>query len=167
MNLLVPGTGLIALGRVWLGIALAVWFALGGELAAFGLLIAPLSLPKGMAWCGAALAGLAWSVGQGLLWGRIRFLRDPELPRELKALCELAEAELTQGNLSAARSALEAAMLIDDADLATHVLWARLMTHRGKPSQVRRAWLAAQQLDTQSTYSSEIRQALEQLQGNA
>lgn len=164
MNLLAPGAGLVLLGRVWLGVALAVWFALGAELAVLGWLIAPLSFPKWMVVLGAAIAGVGWLVGQGLLIGRIRFLSDPELPAEMGALCRLAEQEMSQGHLAAARSALRAALLIDDTDLPTRVLWARLVSMKGRPAQARRAWLEAEQLDTEHHFSTEIRQALDRLQ---
>ncbi len=77
MNVVVPGTGLILLGRSWLGLAVAVWFGLGSEVAACGMLIAPATIPGAMTMTAACFAGAAWVVGQGLLAARIRFLRDP------------------------------------------------------------------------------------------
>lgn len=167
MNLLAPGAGLVLLGRVWLGVAVAVWFALGAESAALGWLIAPLSFPKWLLLTGAVVAASGWFVGQGLLVGRIRFLLDPNLPAEIGALRRLAETEMAQGRLGAARSALRAALMIDDADLATRILWARLISMQGRSTQARRAWLEAEQLDTDHLFSAEIRQALDRHQAGA
>jgi len=163
MNVLVPGTGLIALGRVWLGIAVAAWFALGAEVAACGALIAPASIPRWIAWATALLATAAWLVGQGLLMTHVRTLRDPNLPDDLKALRDLAEQALARGDLAAARLSLRVALSIDDSDVPTRILWARLLSKKGSRSKARRAWLEAQQLDNQAAFATEIRQALEQL----
>lgn len=162
MNLLVPGTGLIALGRVWLGIALAAWFALGAEVAACGALIAPASIPVWITWGTGALAATAWLIGQGLLVTQIRTLRDPNLPADLQALRDLAEAALARGDLAAARLSLRVALSVDDSDVPTRVLWARLMSKKGSRAKARRAWLEAQQLDEQQNFATEIRRALEQ-----
>lgn len=164
MNALAPGSGLVLLGRVWLGVALAVWFALAAEAAVLGWLIAPLSFPGWLPAASAGIAAVGWVIGQGLLVSRIRFLCDPELPAEMGALCKLAETEMAAGRLTAARSALRAALLIDDTDLPTRILWARLVSLKGRPAQARRAWLEVEQLDTDHHFSAEIRQALDRLQ---
>lgn len=163
MNLLVPGTGLIALGRVWLGVANALWFALGAEAALCGALLAPMSVPRWITVVAGTLAGAAWLVGQGLLFGRIRLLLDPNLPSELKALRDLADKALTRGDLKAAEFSLRVALSIDDADVPTRILWARLLSSKGNAARARRAWREAQQLDSEQAYSTEIRQALDRL----
>jgi tetratricopeptide (TPR) repeat protein len=161
MNLLVPGTGLIALGRAWLGVALAAWFALGAEVALCAALIAPMSIPRWITVTAGVLAGIAWLAGQGLLINYIRLLRDPSLPADLKALRDLAKEALERGDLGAARISLRLALSIDDSDLPTRVLWARLLSRKGRRSKARRAWLEAQQLDEDEAYATEIRQGLE------
>ena len=75
MNLTVPGSGLILLGRAWLGFALAVWFCLATVVAVSGKLIAPAIIPWGLTAASAALALTAWILGQGLLISRIRCLK--------------------------------------------------------------------------------------------
>lgn len=164
LNAVVPGPGLILLGRPWLGVALAVWFVLGAELAAFGLLIAPATLPHFASLSGAVLAAVAWLLAQALLIGRIRFLRDPNLPRELAILRRLAERGLARGDHKGARTALLIARSIDDSDLATRILWARLLSCSASPRRARRAWLAAARLDADRRFADEIRDELERLQ---
>lgn len=75
MNLTVPGSGLILLGRAWLGFALAVWFCLATVVAVSGRYIAPAMMPWGLTAASAALALTAWLLGQGLLVSRVRCLR--------------------------------------------------------------------------------------------
>lgn len=74
MNVTVPGSGLILLGRAWLGFALAVWYCLATVIAVSGRYIAPVSIPWWLTAAAAALALTAWLIGQGLLVSRIRCL---------------------------------------------------------------------------------------------
>lgn len=164
LNLLVPGTGLILLGRTWLGIALAVWFALGAQVGAFGLLIAPASVPFWISGTALALAALSWLVAQAQLTSRIRFLRDPNLPEEMDALRRLAETAISRGDLAAARSALRVALAVDDADLRIRILWARLLSLDGRTTKARRAWRLAQRLDREHAFATEIRSELQRLE---
>ncbi len=76
MNLTVPGTGLILLGRGWLGFAVAVWFGLAVEVAVCGKLIAPATTAWTMTAASAVLAAAAWLLGQGLLATRVLQLKD-------------------------------------------------------------------------------------------
>jgi len=75
MNLTVPGSGLILLGRAWLGFALAVWFCLAAVIAVSGRLIAPAIMPWGLTATSSVLALTAWILGQGLLISRVRCLK--------------------------------------------------------------------------------------------
>jgi hypothetical protein len=84
MNVTVPGTGLMVLGRAWLGFAVAVWYCLAVEVAVCGKLIAPVTTPWLMTAGSAVLAALAWLLGQGLVISRIRDLRG-RLPAALFA----------------------------------------------------------------------------------
>jgi hypothetical protein len=77
MNILVPGTGLMLLGKAWLGLALAVAFGATAEVAACGLLLAPASIPEAINAPAVVLAGTAWLAAQLLLIARIRSLGQP------------------------------------------------------------------------------------------
>lgn len=161
MNVIVPGTGLMMLGRAWLGLALAVWFALAAEVAIAGLLIAPAVVQRWSAWAGGGFALAAWGVAQGLLISRIRFLLDPALPRELVILRRLAQGCLVHGKWKTARSALLLALSIDDGDAETRLLWARLMTETSGGRRARTAWRAAARFDREHRFNAEIAAALE------
>lgn len=159
MNVLVPGTGLMALGRPWLGLALAIWFGLGSEIALIGLLLAPASIPTGLVVVAAGLAVIAWLIAQGLLVSRIRFLRDPNLAEELAGLQRLAETALARGDHRAARSALAVALAIDDSEIHTRVLWAKLMEAMGKASRARQAWRDVARLDEEGEFAQQVASA--------
>lgn len=163
MNLLVPGSGLIVLGRVWLGIALAAWFGLSAEVAVCGWLIAPATIPLGITAGAAVLSALAWLAGQGLIIARIRFLNDPNLAEDLAVLRGLAEMAVDRKDWTAARSALRVALSIDDGDLRTRVLWARFLTLRGKNARARRAWQEVRQLDREQLFAAETQETLDRL----
>jgi hypothetical protein len=163
MNAIVPGTGVMALGQPWLGLAIAVWFALGAELAACGVLIAPVTMPSFLMAGGFLFAGAAWVLAQVLLATRIRFLCDPGLPGELEILRQHAEAALARADHKAARSALLIALSIDDSDLPARVLWARLVTATASRARARRAWMGIARLDTEGRFTAEIQAALERL----
>jgi hypothetical protein len=161
MNLIVPGTGLMMLGRAWLGLALAVWYALAAEVAIAGLLIAPAVVQRWSALTAGGFALAAWIVAQGLLVSRIRFLLDPALPRELAILRRLAQGCLVHKKWKTARSALLLALSIDDGDAETRLLWARLMTETAGGRRARTAWQAAARFDRQGRFNTEITTALQ------
>src|SRR5690606_17477804 len=94
---------------------------------------------------------------------RLRFLNHPRLPEELAILRRLAESSLEHGDLEEARSALLIALSINDCDVATRVLWARLLSASGQRGRARRAWRLAARLDEQQQFAPEIREALQRL----
>jgi hypothetical protein len=156
LNLVVPGTGLPVVGRPWLGVLLAGVFLMGGELAILGWLVAPAWVPLALTLTSAAIAAVAWLVAQFLLIARIRFLRSPELPRELAILRRLARAAIRRQDYGAAQSALAIAFSLDDSDLECHLLQARLLSATGQRAKARRAWLAVRSLDTAGEHADEI-----------
>ena len=81
MNVLVPGTGLLALGRGRLGLILAVCFGLTAEIASCGMFYAPASLPDALKWPAVVLSGTLWLAGQLLLVAHVRNLRRTEPSR--------------------------------------------------------------------------------------
>lgn len=146
LNIVIPGPGLTLVGRPWVGVGLTIWFAVCAELALFGLLIAPATLPHWLSLVAAGAAVLAWLVGQGLLAARIRFLRSANLPRQLAILGRLAERAITHGDYRTAQAAISVALSMDDTDGPTHLLRARLAECRGHLWAARRARQTASRL---------------------
>lgn len=161
LSVLVPGSGLVALGRPWLGLLLALGFLLAMETGLVGLLIAPAVVPAAIAWVGLAAGGLIWIVAQVLQIARIRVLTSTELPRELAILRRLARRAMDRGDHAGARAALAIAMSLDDSDPETHIQRARLLDATASPARARRAWLAAERFDSDGRHSPEIRPHLD------
>lgn len=164
LNVLVPGTGLMLLGRAWLGLSLAMWYGLAAEAFLGAWLIAPAVVPGWLLPVAAALAGLAWLAGQVLLIRRIAFLRDPKLAEEMALIRKTVEDALAAGDHRAARTALRVALSVDDADIASRVLYARLMTATCGGRRARQAWQGAARLDTERAFAGEIEAALHKLE---
>lgn len=163
MNLIVAGSGLILLGRPWLGLALAVWFTLGAEAALCGGLIAPTAVPPWLAWLAGLSALTGWIMAQVLFVMRVRLLGDSNLPIELAVLRRLAESALARGDFKAAKSALLVALSVDDSNVAARVIWARLLMATAGRWRARRAWLSAARMDTKGQFGPEIDEALDRL----
>ncbi len=67
-NILIPGAGLIVRCREWLGFSLSLIFAICGNVAIAGWLIAPNALPTWLMWLAVALTILSWLLAQLLFW---------------------------------------------------------------------------------------------------
>jgi hypothetical protein len=163
-NLLVPGTGLILLGKEWKGLGLAVGFGATAELAAIGLLLAPYSIPTWVSILALIGAIVIWLTAQGLIYQRIRMLTDPNLAAEVSGLKSTAAKAMEIGDLDSAWLTLKMAMTLDHRDLYSHILWARLMTRIGKPRKARRALRYAARLDHANRFKDEIGAAMRALE---
>lgn len=161
LNVLVPGSGLVALGRAWRGLLLALLFTLTLEAGLVGVLIAPATMPASVTWAGLGCAAAAWLLAQAMLASRIRYLRSPELPRELAILRRLARRAMGRGDYPGARAALAVALSLDDSDPETCVQRARLLDLTASPARARRAWLAAARIDAEGRHASEIHRRLD------
>ncbi len=166
LNILVPGTGLVWLGRPWLGLSLAVWFALSVEVALCGWLIAPATIPWAITGLAGVLAASAWLVGMAVLMLRLRMLHDRNLDVELERMREHALEAMARGDLRSANAVLRIALSLDDAHLETQILWARVLTELGRKKSARRAWRGASRLDEEDRYGAEIHQAIQKLEAS-
>ncbi len=164
LNVVVPGTGLMLLGRSWLGLSLAMWYALAAEVLLGGWLIAPAVVPAWLVAVAGVLAGIAWLAAQVLLGRRIAFLRDPGLAAEMAVIRRTAEDALAAEDYRAARVAIRVALSIDDADVASRVLHARLVTATCGRRRARQAWHGVARLDTDREFTGEIEAALRRLE---
>jgi hypothetical protein len=167
LNVLAPGSGLIALGRLWLGLSLAAFFLLTSAFGLTGRLIAPGVIPGVLAMSNLGAASVVWLLAQGLLIARIRFLSGPGVHRQLGVLRGLAHRAMKSGNLPAAKSALLSARAIDDSDVRTRIQWAHYLAAAGHPHLARQAMHEASRLDEHDEHAGEIAGALEALNDHA
>jgi hypothetical protein len=160
LNLLVPGSGLVALGRVWTGLALTAWYVLGVELALVGWLIAPATIPNWLRWTGVGFSAATWTLGQGLLFARIRYLRSEDLPRQLAILRRLAEHAMARRDYRTAGAALSVGLSLDDTSIAIHALRARLANLTGRTRTARRLYRGVLQMEGHEPYIDEAQRAM-------
>ena len=160
INLAVPGAGLVLLRREWLGLVLAVLFCFCAQIALWGLLIVPASIPGWIT--GSALAGavLTWIGAQYTLIIRLRRAFGPGIAREIVHLCRSAEEAIAAGAYDRGEELLLVALTLNDEDPRVNTLWAQLMTALGRFRHAHRAWKRVVQVTCDG---AERRQAVEAL----
>ncbi|HWL95041.1 MAG TPA: tetratricopeptide repeat protein [Phycisphaerae bacterium] len=130
-NLLLPGLGLILLRREWLGLSISLLFAAAGNFSIAGAWIAPDSFPRWLVWIGWILAIAVWLLAQ---WMLVRHRKALAARRsQVRALVGKAAALIQNGELAAAQSILEEALLFDAEDSEAAELRTRLGVH-GRPA---------------------------------
>jgi hypothetical protein len=163
LNVVMPGVGLVLARRERWGTALAFVFCAFGQVALFGGWITPASIPRSMTFIAIAGGVAVWIAAQAMLWSRLSELSVPDFPQQKSTLIELATEAMEDGIYVNARLALESALALDDEDIMTNVLWARLMTLMGRFPDARRAWRRVQHLDGNGSHGCEAGRALRQL----
>ncbi|RIK67490.1 MAG: hypothetical protein DCC65_06585 [Planctomycetota bacterium] len=158
LNLVIPGTGLIARRREWLGFSLALLFGICGNVGLASWLIAPEALPSWLTYVAFALAGLTWLLAQFLYARQCRHLSRCEVA--VRGLVDEGRAALERGDVDAANAALCAAAAIDEEHLELNVLRARLLARTGDEVEARRYWRRVLELDRAGGYRGEARGAL-------
>lgn len=140
LNVVMPGAGLIVLGRPRTGLISAVLFTVSAETAVAGALLAPAMIPPWLLIGSGVMAGATWLMAQWMLRDRISTLRDPALQHELDLLRQQATEAIERSELQDARGILHIARNIDPDSVDTMVLWARLTTALGRFRDSRRTW---------------------------
>ena len=161
LNILIPGSGLIILRREWLGFFLSLFYAICGNVALTGTMIAPESVPGWATVIAALLAALTWMMGQLLLKAR-----QTDIVRRRSGLSRVltdAETALSTGDVDGAREHLAGGSELDEESVEWHVLWARVCTMKGDATGGREAWSRVMRLDMERRYQSEARAALEEI----
>lgn len=111
LNIFVPGAGLILLKREWLGLSLSLLFAICGNLAIAGGIIAPAAMPIWLTTVSFALAAVVWGTAQILCNRQGRWLR--ESAAHIHTLYSEAIEALERNDRDAAHIAIEAIEAVD------------------------------------------------------
>ncbi len=159
LNALAPGSGLIALQRPRLGLALAAGFLASAELGLLGVLVMPLWLDTCTVAASVAAAGL-WIAAQALLLRRMGQVQDPHLRLYASSRIELAGQAAAAGEWSRARALLRQAAQYDDEQPELNWLLARMYAAAGAAGLARRQWRRLDQVDRRGRFEAEIREAL-------
>ena len=132
LNLVIPGTGLMLRGRYWLGFALAMLFALAANVAIAGWLVAPLAIPHVYSWMATVMTVMTWGLAQVL---HIRQSSSPTNDEPVGSLLEQAQDAMTRHDWTAARTAIDAALELNQENAEMHDLRARVNTLSGHAPQ--------------------------------
>ncbi|MFQ5501326.1 MAG: hypothetical protein ACE5EQ_03375 [Phycisphaerae bacterium] len=158
LNLVLPGTGLILRRREWLGLSMAVVFAICGNVALAGKLIAPEAVPTGLTVLAMILATLSWVLAQVLCYRQGLTLARTQ--RVLDQILSDARAALKSNDDAAAHRALDGAIALDDENVEVHAMEARLSEREGADQAARAAWRRVLKLDRHGPHAREAREAL-------
>ncbi|MCG8404959.1 MAG: hypothetical protein MI923_07165 [Phycisphaerales bacterium] len=159
LNVLLPGAGLILRRREWLGLSMAVLFAICGHIVIAGFLIAPETIPSWLVRLAVSLVVLAWCLSQylcyrqGLIFARTR--------RGLSNLLSEAHAAMKANDLAAAERALDSGLALDDEEVELHVLRARMFGLTGDRPAMLNEWRRVLKLDRHKRYRDEARDAMQ------
>jgi len=156
VNLLIPGGGLMMIGRVWLGLIIALLFALLANCALAFSLLFPDDVPS---WAGGLTTGLA---GGTYLGAQLRFAqtvrsrhREAATAHRRQAL-EAARACLAAGQYGQAWEAIRPLAAQADRDLLVAYRVAQVLTAKQDVNAALDAWHLVRRLDRHHIYREQI-----------
>lgn len=156
VNLLIPGGGLITIGRVWLGLIIALLFALLANCALAFSLLFPDDVP---AWAGGLATGLA---GGTYLGAQLRFAQTVRSRRRETATAhrrqalQAARACLAAGQYGQAWEAIRPLAAQADRDLLVAYRVAQVLTAKRDVNAALDAWHLVRRLDRHHIYREQI-----------
>lgn len=136
LNLLIPGAGLVPIRREWLGLALALLFAVCMNIWIAGLWIAPLAVPQWLSFLALGLGIAGWMAAQTLFLHLAR--RHDAIQKEIDSLLAQAKRDASENDLDSARAVLEAASALDGERPDVISAEADLADASGLPDEARR-----------------------------
>ena len=163
LNLFVPGAGLILSGRLWLGVAVGLLFALAANLAVLSALVVPDDVPG---WVRIGLltgSGAIYVLAQWLLAQRLRgHQRGAADAARRRALAAVVMA-LDRGEPERALAALEPLRPLAECDLVIAYRWAQVLTVARDVPAARDAWQRVAALDRHRIYRAHMAAAMREL----
>jgi len=162
VNLIAPGAGLVILRRDALGVSLVVLFVILAQVAIWGLLLVPSSIPDFVSIAACVGAGVVWLAAQWMVHNQARRAFGVESERELALLRDRVARAIEDERYADARDLLGIGLQVDDEDLDLHVQTARLLMLVGQLREAQRAWRRVVQLDRAGQYRKEANTALAQ-----
>lgn len=156
VNLLIPGGGLMMIGRVWLGLIIALLFALLANCALAFSLLFPDDVPS---WAGGLTTGLA---GGTYLGAQLRFAqtvrsrhREAATAHRRQAL-EAVRACMAAGQYGQAWEAIRPLAAQADRDLLVAYRVAQVLTAKQDVNAALDAWHLVRRLDRHHIYREQI-----------
>ncbi len=144
--------------REWLGLSLAVVFAICGNITVAGLSIAPLAVPHWLTILAIALGAASWILAQYLCHRQGRIL--DRTGRGLVDLLSRARVAMGESDWAGAHDALCGGLALDDESVEAHAQMARLHQRLGEHEAMRSEWRRVLSLDCRKQFAAEARKAL-------
>lgn len=160
LNLVMPGCGLVWVGRLVWGLVLAVLFAPAAGVLALAWLVAPQALPPAAVAVAAGVAGGAFVAAQVLLLQDYRLRNDEAWRHHVAALEESAREYFEAGNPFEALLAVEELLEVNPDDLEAHLLKARILAADGKYARAAEAYRRLERVDVHGVHRREVAEAL-------
>jgi hypothetical protein len=152
LNLLVPGAGLVLLGRIWLGLALGLLFLITVNFVIASLFLAPEAAPSPWRELGILAAALVYISAQGWQAQRVRTGLAASAERTRRESLSRAIALLEGGDAAAAHEALRPLLPQAEGDLAIAYHFAEIVSAQGAGDAARAAWARVRKLDRHHIY---------------
>lgn len=163
LNLLVPGAGLILIGRLLSGWSLALGFAITANLAVLFIFVIPVDINPAVRSASIGSAALLYVAAQGLFASAVRFdlqaaMRDQQ-SRVLRSVHRLIAA----GDWSAAWQELQPLLPTADGDLLIALRAAQILTVVGDRAAAAAACEDLRRLDKHHICRADLAQLAQQL----
>lgn len=162
-NLVVPGGGLILAGRLWLGVAVGLLFALTANLAVVTTLVVPDDVPGWLRIAFLTLSGAIYVAAQWLLAQTLRGHERCAAEAERRRILAAAVACLERGEPERALTALEPLRALAERDLVVAYRWAQVLTAARDVPAARAAWERVAALDRHRIYRAQVAAAMKSL----
>lgn len=131
LNLVIPGAGLVALRREWLGLSVAVWFSVALNSAVLGMWVLPSEMPMWFVLGGGTLAMVAHFLSQMWFVRQANLILSPQLEEDLTELCDRCRAAIDDQDFRTANRLLDMARRLNDEHPEAAVLRSKLLDIQG------------------------------------
>ena len=156
VNLLIPGGGLVMIGRVWFGLVIVLLFTLLANCALAFSLLFPDDVPR---WAGGLATGLA---GGTYLGAQLRFAQtvrsryQAAMTARRRQALEAVRTCLAAGQYDQAWDAIRPLAAQADRDLLVAYRLAQVLTAKQDVDAARNAWQLVRALDRHHIYREQI-----------
>ncbi len=151
-NLVVPGGGMILVGRLWTGLAVGMLFAVTANYAIIATLLFPDDAPGWLQGLAIGLCGGSYLGAQLRMGSCLREARQQAVAEVRDATLRAVSACLANNQADEALAAMEPIADMAERDLLVAYRFAQVLTKTGDASAARRAWERVRRLDRHRLY---------------
>lgn len=156
INLLVPGGGLILLGRPWLGLTLALLFAALGNFALAALLVFPDDVASWLTGLTLGASAGTYAAAQFRIWSTVRKIGIERQQEQRRAVLGAVQRHMRDGAYERALDEIRGVGGLAERDLLLAYRLAQILTGTGDREAAARAWRRVRELDRHKIYRKEL-----------